>query len=158
MRGGVEIWAGGQTGVDRAALDTAIELGLPFGGWVPRGGRAEDGSIPDRYSTLRETASTEYEERTALNVRDTDATLVLTWGPPHGGTLRTIEAARAIGRPLLELDLADPDTEAAAARVSAWLDSISSLRRLNVAGPRASEAPEAYDRTRLLLSLVLGGP
>ena len=156
MHSAIEIWSGGQTGVDRAALDAAIELGLPYGGWIPRGRRAEDGTIPEHYSTLRETASTESDERTGLNVRDTDATLVLTWGPARGGTLRTIEEARAVGHPLLEVDLADPDSANTAARVIAWLDSLSSLRRLNVAGPRASEAPVAYERSRALLTRVLG--
>ena len=157
----IEIRSGGQTGIDRAALDTAIELGLPYGGWVPRGRRAEDGTVPEQYSSLRETASSEYDERTTQNVRDTDATLVLSWGPARGGTLRTIEAARAIGRPLLDIDLAALEMDSAATRVIAWLDSISSLRRLNVAGPRASEAPEAYQRARALLtrvfSLILDG-
>ena len=152
----IEIWSGGQTGVDRAALDTAIELSLGHGGWIPQGRRAEDGRVPERYSLLRETASSEYEERTAQNVRDTDATLVLSWGSPGGGTLRTIEEARALGRPLLEIDLAAPDVESAAGRVVAWLDSIASLGRLNVAGPRASESPEAYERARALLTRVLG--
>jgi hypothetical protein len=150
----IEIWSGGQTGVDRAALDTAIELGLPYGGWVPRGRRAEDGTVPERYSSLRQTAPSEYDERTTQNVTGTDATLVLSWGSPGGGTLRTIEAARGLGRPLLEIDLAAAGVEIAATQVVAWLDSIASLARLNVAGPRASEAPEAYERARVLLARV----
>jgi hypothetical protein len=156
MQADIEIWSGGQTGVDRAALDCAIELGLRYGGWIPRGRRAEDGRIPNRYSELRETASSEYEERTGLNVRDTDATLVLGWGVASGGTLRTVEAAAALGRPLFEVDLATEEVGAAAARVIAWLDAHPGLRRLNVAGPRASESPRAYDLTRQILHEALG--
>src|SRR5690606_4861542 len=75
----IVIHAGGQTGVDRAALDAAMVCGVPVGGWCPRGRRAEDGPIPARYP-LAETASSDYAERTRRNVLDADATLVLTWG------------------------------------------------------------------------------
>ena len=76
-----KIVSGGQTGVDRAALDVALDLGLEAGGWVPRGRRAEDGVIAERYP-VRECESDAYAERTRLNVRDSDATLVLTRGRP----------------------------------------------------------------------------
>ena len=85
--------SGGQTGVDRAALDVARELGIPCGGWCPRGRRAEDGPIPEAYP-VRETPSTAYPERTAWNVRDSDGTLVITRGKPRGGTALTVSLAR----------------------------------------------------------------
>ena len=88
-----KIVSGGQTGVDRAALDVAGALGLARGGWCPKGRLAEDGTIPDRYP-LAETETAAYEERTRLNVADADATLVLNWGPLEGGTLLTAETAR----------------------------------------------------------------
>src|SRR5947209_11260398 len=91
-RGGMiaKIVSGGQTGVDRAALDVALELGLPCGGWCPKGRRSEGGRIPERYP-LRETTSAAYPARTRRNVLYSDGTLVLTNGPPTGGTALTIE-------------------------------------------------------------------
>ena len=85
----MKIISGGQTGVDRAALDVAIHQGLPHGGWCPSGRRAEDGSI-DAIYTLQETASRDYPCRTKWNVRDSDATLILYLGVPEGGTAYTI--------------------------------------------------------------------
>src|SRR5207248_6603939 len=83
-----KIVSGGQTGVDRAALDVALEVGLPCGGWGPQGRRAEDGPLPERYP-LRETASAAYPARTARNVREADGTLILTRGEPDRGTALT---------------------------------------------------------------------
>lgn len=132
--------SGGQTGVDRAALDAAMALGLACGGWCPRGRRAEDGPIPSRYP-LRETPGNTYPERTAWNVRDSDATLVLTLGKPRGGTALTIGLAHKAGRPVMVVDLS---TEVpGAAEVRAWLDR-EGVRTLNVAGPRESESPGTH--------------
>src|SRR5437773_12578103 len=102
----MKVISGGQTGVDRAALDAAQELGLDCGGWCPRGRRAEDGRIPDRYP-LRETASSDYPPRTAANVRDADATLVLTLGRGNSrGTALTRRLVEEQRKPVLEVDLA----------------------------------------------------
>jgi hypothetical protein len=142
--------------VDRAALDVAIELGIPYGGWVPRGRLAEDGTVPARYTGLRETASAEYSDRTEANVRDADATLVLLQGSrPTGGTQFTLEAARSLGRPHLALDLAALDEVQAAGEIRRWLQSFPTPITLNVAGPRASQAPGIYDRARTVLRLAL---
>ncbi len=149
--------SGGQTGVDRAALDVAIELGIPYGGWIPQGRLAEDGVIPRRYELLRETESPDYNVRTERNVRDTDATLLLTFGPATGGTSFTKEVVTCLARPLLEIDLATANFPAATTTVRAWLASLGQSVRLNVAGPRASHAPEAYARARDLLLAVLRG-
>lgn len=75
-----QIISGGQTGVDRAGLDAALGLGIPCGGWCPRGRRALDGRIPDQYP-LRETEARNYNRRTEWNIRDSDATLILNIGP-----------------------------------------------------------------------------
>lgn len=151
----LEIWSGGQTGVDRAALDVARELGFAIGGWIPRGRLAEDGEVPPRYAELREADSPEYAIRTELNVRDTDATLVLRWGPASGGTLETIAAARRFGRALYELDLATAEPQAGGQAVARWLTGLGTLRRLNVAGPRASHAPEVCERAHAVLRRAL---
>ncbi|MEA2063566.1 MAG: putative molybdenum carrier protein, partial [Gemmatimonadota bacterium] len=121
------IVSGGQTGVDRAALDVSLSASFACGGWCPRGRRAEDGAIPIRYP-LRETESPAYEVRTRCNVRDSDGTLVITRGVPSGGTAYTIDAADWIGRPCLVIDLDreeqehDSFSDAVVRRISAWLD------------------------------------
>lgn len=155
MQTSLEIWSGGQTGVDRAAQDAATELGLPTGGWLPQGRLTEDGPLPTHYAGFRETDSPEYAERTRLNVRDTDATLILRWGEARGGTLETIEIARFLERPLLEINLAVTDPKAAAVLVSGWLQRFPPIRRLNAAGPRASQAPDVYGIARQVLRLAL---
>jgi hypothetical protein len=146
----MKVVSGGQTGVDRAALDVALELGLPCGGWCPQGRRAEDGAIPPRYP-LEETPSAEYHERTEWNVRDSDATLVLTIGRPIGGTALTLEFTRKLDRSCLLVDLTQPVNFDA---VREWL-AANQVRTLNVAGPRASQQPQAYALTVTLLRGVL---
>ncbi len=93
-----QIVFGGQAGVDRAALDAALTLGIPAGGWCPLDRKAEDGRIPDRYP-LTETASPSYKKRTKLNVRDADGTLVLNMGTLDGGTLATVKIAQKLKKP-----------------------------------------------------------
>jgi len=132
----LKVVSGGQTGVDRAALDAARAAGLPCGGWCPRGRRAEDGPI-DRAYPLTETPSEAYAQRTEWNVRDSDGTLVLTRGRPSGGTAFTITVARRQRRPFLVLDLADDPKPEEARR---WLES-GRIAVLNVAGPRESQSP-----------------
>lgn len=148
----LKIVSGGQTGVDRAALDAAIELGLPHGGWCPRGRLAEDGPIPARYD-LRETDSAAYHVRTEQNVIDADATLVLTFGEPLGGTALTIRLARLHGRPHFVVDLAREESPRA---VRAWLRE-NGIRVLNVAGPRESQQPGIGRQAAEFLRSVLVG-
>ena len=99
-----QIISGGQSGVDRAALDAAREMGVPVGGWCPKGRRAEDGAIAACYP-LDETPSDQYAQRTEWNIRDSDGTLVLTFGPPTGGTALTVRLADRLGKRCLVLDL-----------------------------------------------------
>ena len=135
----LKIVSGGQTGVDRAALDVALELGLPCGGWCPRGRLAEDGPLAPRYP-LRETPSASYAQRTRWNVRDTDATLILNRGPLSGGTRLTAEVAETLGRPWRLVELADPPP---AEVLVAWIQA-PAVKMLNVAGPRESGCPGIY--------------
>jgi hypothetical protein len=146
----VRVISGGQTGVDRAALDVARELGVPCGGWCPRGRRAEDGPIPEGYA-LRETPSAAYPERTAWNVRDSDGTLILTRGRPRGGTALTVSLARRAGKPVIVANL---EGGANAAEIRAFLLE-HRIRVLNVAGPRESEAPGIHDQAAALLRELL---
>jgi hypothetical protein len=133
------IVSGGQTGVDRAALDVALSLNIACGGWCPRGRRAEDGRIPARYP-LQEMASPSYSSRTIENVTDSDGTLILTVGRIAGGTLLTKNVARTRQKPCLVINLKKPPEVAVA---HDWLEK-HAIRVLNVAGPRASQTPEAY--------------
>src|SRR5574344_1431456 len=90
-RNNVTIVSGGQTGVDRAALDAAISLGYPYGGWLPKGRLAEDGPLPDSYVGMQEMPTKNYIRRTEQNVVDSDLTIVICHGTPEGGTTRTID-------------------------------------------------------------------
>jgi hypothetical protein len=128
-----KIISGGQTGADRAGLDVALELGLNIGGWVPRGRRAEDGIVPAKYGGMVETQTDAYEERTKLNVRDSDATVIFTFGPPRGGSALCAETARSTGKPVLLLDLNGNNPEEMISHLRDWLGKVSP-RILNVAG------------------------
>jgi len=145
-----KIVSGGQTGVDRAALDVAMELKLPCGGWCPKGRLAEDGVIAIRYP-LQETPTEEYPQRTEWNVRDSDGTLILTKGQPTGGTAFTIEVASRLKKPCLVLDLA---THPHTAAVDSWAEN-EEIHILNVAGPRESTYPGIYAEARQFLLAVL---
>jgi len=146
----VRIVSGGQTGVDRGALDAAIAAGLSHGGWCPKGRRAEDGCIPEYYA-LEETPSARYAERTAGNVKDSDGTLVLATGPLKGGTRLTVEFARKYGRPCM---IVDPDGTLKAEEVAVWIERCG-IRVLNIAGPRESAAPGiGFDARRFVGKVI----
>ena len=151
-----KIVTGGQTGADRAAMDVALKIGLQLGGWVPLGRTDELGTVPARYPNLVEADSDDPAVRTSLNVRDSDATLILAHGAPTGGTKLTLECARALGRPDLQLDLAQVESDAIAAeRIRSWLRARPNIATLNVAGPRQSEDPHIYGRVREILLTAL---
>jgi hypothetical protein len=155
------IVSGGQTGVDRAALDAAIRHGLEYGGWCPRGGWAEDLTEPPgllaRYPALHQTLSAEPAERTRWNVRDSEAVLVLL--PPRAGvshgTDRTVTHANRIGRPCFVLHGEHGSREEQVAHVLAWLERHDITGELDVAGPRESETPGAYEFATDLLDVLL---
>ena len=150
MRDALRILSGGQTGVDRAALDAALELGLACGGWCPKGRWAEDGEIPERYP-LNETTSTDPATRTRANVADADATLVLTDGEPTDGTRLAMSAAGDLHKPCLCVDFTvGADIE----RVRTWIEETGAAS-LNVAGPRESNAPGIYQMAHGFLVMAL---
>jgi Icc-related predicted phosphoesterase len=136
-----KVLSGGQTGVDRAALDTAIRLAIPHGGWCPKGRKALDGEIDEIYQ-LTETPSADYPQRTEWNVRDSDATLILSWGQVSGGTALTCKLAEKMAKPLLIIDLCQTISKQ---RFNQWLKQYNIIT-LNIAGPRHSVATELYDK------------
>ena len=146
-----KIVSGGQTGVDRAALDVAMDLGIPCSGWCPKGRRAEDGPIDKRYP-LRETASSRYPVRTERNVRDSDGTLILTWGKPTGGTALTIKFAQRHQKPFYVVDLSQEGDPKA---VIEWANE-NKIKVLNVAGPLETNAPGIHDRVYNFLRSIFG--
>jgi hypothetical protein len=148
------IVSGGQSGVDRAALDFAIAHGIPYGGWCPKGGWAEDCPEPPgvlaRYPGLRETPDRDTRQRTEWNARDSDATLVLTRSNASSpGTSVGIAAAEACAKPHLIVDIDAPD---AAVRIRAWLGANPAIQTLSIGGPRESEAPGIYGAALTLLN------
>lgn len=139
-----KIVSGGQTGVDRAALDVAIFLEIPHGGWCPRGRKAEDGSISNVYQ-LTETGSSSYVVRTEKNVTDSDGTLILYRNRMSRGTALTASFTRRHVRPCLAVDIAAMQSSDSAddwigqkvEEIHAWLIE-EDIETLNVAGPRES--------------------
>ncbi len=150
------IRSGGQTGVDRAALDVGMDLGLKVGGFIPKGRRAEDGRLPDRYPLI-ELASRDYEPRTRRNVSESDATLVLYHGTMTPGSDLTVRIAIGLKRPYLAIDLSKDRTDQLAL-ATLWLsDQINKCPRtcvLNVAGSRESSAPGIYEDAAMFLRML----
>jgi putative molybdenum carrier protein len=128
--------SGGQTGADRGGLEAAIAFGLKVGGYVPKGRRAEDGRVPDRYP-MWELVDAGYNVRTRLNVVEADATVNFTYGPPTGGTRSTVDACVQLQKPHVVIDLSD-SMEANLWKFRSWLNA-TTPKVLNVAGPRESK-------------------
>lgn len=150
----IKIVSGGQTGADRAALDFAIEHGIPHGGWCPKGRQAEDGPIDGRYQ-LKETPTSDYAQRTEWNVRDSDGTVIFSIAPIlTGGSKQTEDWARQHHKPLLHLWREDvlPLPEAELLRFI----RDNQINVLNVAGPRASTEPEVAAFAREVLEEAFG--
>lgn len=149
-----KIVSGGQTGADQAGLDVAIELGIPHGGWVPKGRKTEAGRLPDHYR-VKEISSVSYPQRTLMNIIDSDGTLLVSHGKLSGGSALTKALAAKHRRPCLHIDLDSLEISDAAGAIINWLDA-REIRVLNVAGSRASEDPAIYEETKKLLKVVIG--
>ena len=147
------IISGGQTGVDRGALDAALELGFPCGGACPAGRIAEDGRVPDRYP-LFELKSMSYRSRTLRNVADSDGTVILPFGELEGGTATTRDLCTQLGKPAKLINGAELGAEPAAAAVLEFVAK-HRIAVLNVAGPRASRMPQAHAYTYAVIRNVL---
>jgi Circularly permutated YpsA SLOG family len=174
----LRIVSGGQTGVDRGALDVALDLGVECGGWCPAGRLAEDGMIPERYPVV-ELTDGGYAERTAQNVADSDGTLIISNGEPIGGTRETVERCVEMQKPYLVIDCKVVPIDQAIDLAVGFVSHLSSRanameltnvrtrltaekapgRRgnlgLNVAGPRASQWQEGHAVTYQIISAIL---
>jgi len=156
-----KIVSGGQTGVDRAALDVALKYKISCGGWCPKGRIAEDGLIAKRYP-LKETESSDYALRTEWNVRDSDGTLILNAGKLSGGTAFTVECAKKHEKHFLILDLGKYklDKEGSVSFgynliFRGWIMA-NNIKVLNVAGPRESKSPGIYELAKKFLGKLFG--
>jgi len=148
----VKILSGGQSGVDRAALDYALKQGIPCGGWCPKGRRAEDGPIPMDYPLL-ETGSAEYPERTKMNIMDSDGTLIITRNRFFDrGTVLTRRMCEQYEKPCRVIDL-DHSYKPQIDQLQAWIRD-AKIQTLNIAGPRESALPGIYQETMLFLNEV----
>lgn len=141
--------SGGQTGVDRAAWDAAMELGMEQTGWVPKGRLAEDGVIPQRYR-CQEISHPYYAARTVQNLLNSDATIILCFGAPSGGTQLTIKLCQKHRRPHLVIDLDEEALTSAIEQATTFLRD-HNPERLNVAGLRGSSRTDVYERARIFL-------
>jgi hypothetical protein len=149
-----KIISGGQTGVDQAALDVAMALGIPHGGWVPKGRKTENGALPDKYR-LKVMPTSSYAKRTEQNVIDSEGTLIISLGPLTGGSELTQKTAMLHDRPCLHIDLGTLNTLQTVKTVRSWIVR-HGIGILNIAGPRASENPGIYDMAARTLKAVLG--
>ena len=142
-----KIVSGGQTGADRAALDWAIENGIPHGGWCPKGRLAEDGPISTRFN-LTESPSKNYLQRTEWNARDSDGTVVFSIAQIlSGGSMKTVSFAQKHKKPVIHISRENQNP------AEALIQFIRSngIRILNVAGPRGSKEPEVGEFVKRVL-------
>jgi hypothetical protein len=148
-----KIISGGQTGADRAALDVAIKLDIPHGGWIPNGRKTEKGPLPDKYQ-LQELPTNSYEARTERNVQDADGTLIIARGKLTGGSDYTRQITLKRKKQLLGIDLNLIGHYDAASLIVSWI-KLQRVQVLNVAGPRKSEDTQIYaDVVRILNQVI----
>lgn len=149
-----KIISGGQTGVDRAALDIALKYQINYGGWCPKGRLDENGIIPARYAFLQEieysgpSQQENYDKRTLANIKDSDGTLILVPTIPlpssiQDGTLLTIKAVEQQTKPFLVIDISGDE---AVRKIMEWLDNYK-ISVINIAGPRESTSPGIYQQS-----------
>jgi hypothetical protein len=148
-----KIISGGQTGADRAALDVAIKLGIPHGGWIPKGRKAEDGPLPEIYR-LKEMPTESYPARTEQNVIDSDGTLIIARGKLTGGSDYTRQMTLKHRKQLLGIDLNLTSHYDAASLIASWI-KLQRVQVLNAAGPRASEDPRIYNDVQRILEQTI---
>ncbi len=149
-----KIVSGGQTGVDRGALDAALAAGFACGGWCPKDRNAEDGPIPDKYP-MTLLVGGGYRQRTVMNVLDSDGTAILFNQSLSGGTLYTHDVCRRERKPYIVLDATQISESAAAATIVRFIEE-HGIQVLNVAGPRLSRWAEGHGFALRVIGEVIG--
>ncbi len=148
-----KIISGGQTGADQAALDAAIKLGIPHGGWIPKGRMTENGPLPDKYDLI-EMQTTSYPERTKKNIKESDGILILSHGRLTGGSEYTKKWALKYRKPILHIDLFSIAPFDATVLINDWIVD-QDIKVMSVAGPRASKDSKIYQSTLDIIESVL---
>ncbi|WP_020585461.1 putative molybdenum carrier protein [Desulfobacter curvatus] len=147
-----KIISGAQTGADRAGIDAAIESGVEYGGWIPKGRKAEDGTVPEKYTELTEVPRGGYPKRTEQNVIDFDGTIIFTYGKLTTGSALTKKFAVQHKKPFLHIDL---DTALKpSSTIKAWIQE-NNIQVLNVAGRSASKSPGIYEHVKGIICEIL---
>ena len=148
-----KIISGGQTGVDQAALDAAINFSITHGGWIPKGRGTETGELPDKYK-LKGMSSSSYSKKTEQNVMDSDGTLIISHGKHTEGSLLTVEFAEQHKKEWLHIDLEINRGFSGSQLIKSWI-VLNDIKVLNVAGPPTSEDPYIYEDALRLLKAVI---
>ena len=149
----MKIISGGQTGVDRAALDVALKHGIECGGWCPAGRLDELGRIPDQYP-VQELAVGGFRERTLQNVKNSDGTVIVYPGKLGGGTEQTVRFCIELQRPHELIDASKVSAQAAATLIAGFVRK-HKIDILNVAGSRQSEWAKGYNYAFRVLNRFL---
>jgi len=140
-----KIISGGQVGADQAALDVAIKLGIPHGGWIQKGRKTQSGTLPEKYQ-LKEMPTASYKERIEQNVIDSDGTLIISHGKPTGASDYSRKMALRHKRQFLHIDLVQLNTLKAAKLINSWI-ALRHIKTLHVTGSRTSEDSKIYKAT-----------
>lgn len=149
-----KIISGGQTGADIASVDAAIECNLPYGGWIPKGRKCEDGTVPARYTEFQELTRGGYPKRTEQNIIDSDGTVIFSRGTLSSGSALTAKLCKQHEKPWIYIDLnVDADN---VHLLRDWLIEWD-IQILNVAGSRESKHPGIHDQVKKILSFILKG-
>jgi len=148
-----KIVSGGQTGADQAALDVALELDMPHGGWIEKGRKTENGILPEKYK-LKEMATSDYYKPAEQTVVDSDGILIISHGKLKNGSAITLKLAKKHHRPWLHIDLNAMNAFKATKTVNSWIVQYN-VKVLNVAGPQASKDPDIYKATKKILRSVI---
>lgn len=150
-----KIISGGQTGADRAGLDVAIALGIPYGGYVTRGRRSEDGQVPELYKLI-ELDTYDYPTRTERNITESDATVLVTVDGLTGGSKLTASLAKQHKKPLLHIDTDKMGPNVAASKIREFLSNHPEIKTLNIAGSRDSKSPGFQKLANRILLKAIG--
>lgn len=148
-----KIVVGGQAGAEIAAAEAAISCGVPYGGWLPKGRKTENGPVPEKYTEFK-TVDGGYAVRTEQNIINSDGTLIFTYAklcPSNDSTLPK-KIATQHNRPFLIVDLASGKNPAS--KIADWIIEWD-IHILNVTGEKASKAPGIYDQVKNIISNLL---